>query len=78
MLVIKSHDAKTGVICNLEIPGNLVLQEKVSQELQSGKYPSHFAFSHRGANLEIHFRSTDEYCDFATWIFRKIQKSSET
>ena len=78
MLVIKSQDANTGTICNLEIPGNRVSQEKVTKELQSGMYPSHFAFSHRGANLEIHFRSTDEFCDFSSWIFGKIQKSSET
>ena len=78
MFVIQSHDDQTGTFCKLEIPGNQISEFQVSKELQKGKYPSHFAFSHKGANLEINFRKTEEFCEFASWIFGEIHKASQT
>ncbi len=78
MLVIKSHDDQTGTICNLEIPRDQILLAKVTQELQSGKYPSYLAFSHRGANLEINFQKTEEFCEFASWLLGEIHNASQT
>lgn len=72
MLVVSLHDDQTGASTKIEIPGKKTALYILEKELQSGNYPSHVAFTHRGSNLEAYFHTTQEFRNYSIWIINQI------